>query len=131
MDLSSKNVEQLMMKCLFTSEELEEVRKKGDKHPQEAVVVKGIIHTFGFHPERLKSCEQDVVKMLQQLPAEFHEGYSFLKAPFNAKMEQWGEHRDAEALLSLGMGLGYVKECLPEMFRSSLPGGVPYYQVTV
>ena len=130
MELNRENVESIMKKCLFTKPEIDAAVAAGEKHPQEAVVVKAVAHTFGFHPERLKGSEDDVVSLLRQLPEEFHEGWSFLNAPLNRDKEQWGEQRDAEALISLGIGLGYVTECIPGL-RAALPGGVPYYQVTV
>ncbi len=132
MELTKENVSKLFVKCLFTEKEVEEATKAGETVPTlEAVIVHGAVGSFGLHPERLKTVREEVVSLLQQLPEEFHEGTTFLNAVLTKDCTPWGEQRNANELLVMGMGLGYVKEMLPKQFRHSLVGGVPYYQVTV
>lgn len=126
MELTSKNVDELMMDCLF-----------GDDTPENrarAVVVEGITTKFGFDPDKLAKHRDDITSMLFQLPEQFLQskggGWSFLQACNRADGVQWtGLHKVMECLLMLGLAIGRVKCCMPREFWRVLPGGVPYYVV--
>lgn len=126
LELTTGNVNKTFMNCLF---EDEEIKGKDDKDII-YVPVKGIMTNIGFHPERLESHREEVKELLSQLPEPFFKskggGWSFLNMPMNNKNEQWGEQRNAEQLLLLGMGLGLAEIQLPRELWSTLPGGVPY-----
>ena len=95
-----------------------------------AVLAEGIVRKFGFHPDRLKGHQSEIVAMLEQLPEEFHnDGWSFLNACIDRDGNQWGEQRDVEELFALGGALGIVKCQMPRDMWSMLPGGVPYYTI--
>lgn len=137
MKLTSENVRTVMLDCLFTPEELEGAKNLSEKEPEaiakalDAIVVKGVVRRFGLHKGRVMKHRAEIEEMLRQLPKDFHEGMSFLKAPFDYMDNQWGEQRSAEDLLVLGMAIGNVKQLNPDAMTSVLPGGVPYYQVTI
>lgn len=100
-----------------------------------AVVVRGVMTTILYLPERIEARAGDISSMLDQLPKTFREstggmGDSFSNARFNEDGEQWGEHLDVDHLLCLGMGAGIVQLLTPDRDDwSILPGGLPYFVV--
>lgn len=98
-----------------------------------AVRVEGIVHSFGYHPERLESHREEIRAMLKELPEQFQEtgggGWSFLQLCVDKNGRQWGEHLYMEALICLAMGLGMAKCQMPREIWPVLPGGMPYYVV--
>jgi hypothetical protein len=121
-------VEKVFIDCLFRPEEVEDGKPKEG----EMVVVEAIVATFGFHPARLESHREDVRRFLLLLPDNFFAGkgggWTFLMLPFANDGEQWGEHRNAEQLLALAIGLKFATYPLfadRETWKD-LPGGVPY-----
>lgn len=98
-----------------------------------AVIVEGLVRSFGFNPERIKAHREEIRAALNEMKPEFHiktgGGYSFLALPFTKDDEQWGEQVSAEALLCLGIAAGMVKILLPRALWSALPGGVPYLSI--
>lgn len=125
MELTTENVERVFKDCLFKDEEIK------DGTP-EYVAVKGIMHQFGFHPERLESHREDVRQLLSQLPESFLEskggGHSFINACVTQDGTQWGEHMNMEQLFVLGVGLELARGFeLPGMSDADMP--VPYFVV--
>lgn len=123
MDLTAKNVDTVIRDCLFTDEE----DKSG------AVLAEGIMLKAGFHPERLTSHKEDIVSMLNQLPDEFFAnkggGWSFLNSCNTRDGVQWGEHKDMDALLVLGIAIGKAEIMLPRKMWFIFPGSMPYFRV--
>ena len=121
--LTANRVDTAFRDCLFADGE--------DR--TDFVKAEGVVHTFGFHPGRLKAHESEVREMLEELPEQFmadgRGGWSFLNAPMDKNGDQWGEQVSAEQLLCMGIGLGLVRCQLPREMWSALPGGVPYYVV--
>jgi hypothetical protein len=127
LELTSQNVETTFKDCLFTDiPSQEEIEKR-------AVIVEGILHKFGFVPEKLEEHRADIISMLSCLPDDFMEGkgggMSFLNACVTKNGTQWGEHHTMDLLFSLGQAIGAVKCVLPRNLWAVLPGGMPYYQV--
>ena len=126
MKLTSKNVETIFIDCLFNKDEL-----KDGNPPEDAVMVEGVINKFGFHPKRLESHWQEIRKLLMELPENFQSGkgggWSFLNACMDKDGHQWGEHRNIEQLLALGIATKQVKIQLPRDMWKVLPGGMPYF----
>ena len=120
MELTVENVEEVFKDFLFR--EGEDVTK--------AVKVAGIVHNYGFHPERLKSHFDDIDRFLNQLPDSFHErsggGMSFLNMCDDKDGHQWGEHLYMEQLVALGTGVSRVKYCMSRDMWTVFPGGMPY-----
>jgi len=129
LSLTSSNVEKVFLNCLFKDEEVEGKKMSEIKH----VPVEGIITNIGFHPERLKASEGEIVELLSNLPDTFFEskggGWSFLNMCVDKNEHQWGEQRNSEQLMMLGIGIGKVKILLPRAMWCTLPGGVPYLVV--
>jgi hypothetical protein len=124
--LTAQNVHNTVIDCLF-EEDTPENRAR-------SVIVEGILYNFGFDPTKLEKHKEDIADMLRQLPPTFKQevggGWSFLNACIRAvDGVQWGEHRDMDALFSLGMAVGLVKSCLPREQWSQLPNGMPYYVI--
>ena len=123
MELTTHNVEFIFLDCLF--------RESEDKTL--AVIVEGIINDFGFHPDRLKQHEEDIYSLLKELPDEFQRdtgsGWSFLNACNDKNGILWGQHRNIEQLVTLGIGIEKAKYSLPRQLWPALPGGMPYLVV--
>lgn len=119
---NAQNIDKILKDCLF----------RDGEDQSTAVIAKGIVTNFGFHPKRLKAHHAEIVEELSSLPREFYTngggGWSFLNMCNDNNGVQWGEHRNMEQLVCLGIGLELVKELMPGM-RDVLPGGVPYYVV--
>lgn len=121
MTLTAENVETVFMNCLFLEGE----------DTSQAKIVKGIVSEYGFHPQRLESYKVKIAEMLGCLPDEFREdkggGWSFLNACNTKDGYQWGEHRNIEQLLALGIATQQAKMLLPREMWHVLPGGMPYF----
>lgn len=130
MQLTSANVNAVLRDCLFKGEEVPDMN-----NPPPHVPVNGIMMNLAFHPERLESHREDVRSMLAQLDDAFmHDkggGMSLLNMCVTKDGEQYGEHRDADALYMLANGLGLAKFTMPREMWSILPGAVPYITVTL
>lgn len=119
---NAQNINTILHDCLF---------RDGEDHSNH-VKAKGIVTNFGFHPVRLESHRTEIAAELRDLPTEFYAdgggGWSFLNMCVNKAGIQWGEHKNMEQLVCLGIGLGLVKEVMPDM-RHVMPGGMPYYVI--
>ena len=94
------------------------------------VEAEGLLTKIGFHPERLESHRDEVIELLEMLPDTFRKdgggGWSFIKMPFTKDGEQWGEHKNADELLMLAVGLGLMQYLTTRDLWPYLPGGMPY-----
>lgn len=126
--LTAAAVNEILKRCMFVRGE--------DTHNH--IIGEGVINKFGFHPQRLKESEEDVLFLLRQLPKDFQDkrygdgmgdGQSFLNAYIDKDGNQWGEHLDIEKLIVLGKALGLVDYCFPREMWPELPGGLPYFVV--
>ena len=124
MILTSANVEAVFIDCLFRDGEVIDG----------AVPAVGVLHTFGFHPERLESHRADVESMLAELPTNFRVsgggGWSFLNLCVRADGVQWtGLHKVQEELVALAIGLGLGSLMPGRELWPAMPGGLPYFQI--
>lgn len=127
----AERVDQIVGDCLFTEDE---IQQSPNGTPEDAVIVSGIVNNFGFNPARLESHRDDVRAILDMMPEEFHAGgegggHSFLRMCMTRNGEQWGVPRNMEVLIALGIGLGYVRYCLPREMWTILPGEMPYLTI--
>jgi len=128
MKLTAENVNKSFMNVLFRDDEVVD-----GKPILEPVLVEGVLNKFGFHPVRLQEEKENVREMLADLPKEFQPdtggGWSFLNACMDKEGNQWGEHRDIEQLVCLGIALNLAAYTLPRPMWEALPGGMPYFGV--
>lgn len=114
------------MDCLFKENEIVDSKPIVDP-----VIGNGIMHNFGFHPQRLESYKQEIIDMLGELPESFKEGMTFLNMCTDKDDNQWGEQLDCERLMALGNAIGKIEILVPRDLWSHLPGGVPYLKVNI
>jgi hypothetical protein len=124
MKLTAENLHTIFMDCLF----------KADEPTEPHVIGHGVLHDFGFQPDRLKAHETEIEELLNQLPEQFHEaggqGWSFLNACVDRNGDLWtGDHASVQQLMALGGALGRIKFLFPKEDWRHLPGGVPYFVV--
>lgn len=131
--LTAEAVDNIFTKCLFTDEEIKDL-KKGEI-PEGGVKAEGVLRTFVFHPQRLQEHKTEIVELLKEVAPEFHYnsggGFTFLKLPWDKHDNHWGEHLNAEQLVVLGLAVRHVAYCLPRTVWSALPGGMPYLMINV
>lgn len=124
MELTAQNVEVIFLDCLF----------RDGEDASKAKIVNGVVTDFGFHPERLENRKPEISELLDRLPDEFHAnkggGWSFLNACLTKSGEHWGEHRNIEQLLALGIATEQAKILMPREMWKLFPGGMPYFAVT-
>lgn len=125
--LTAQRLEEIFKNCFYKDDEITD---EGPIIP--AVEVEGIICKFGFHPIRLNEYKLEIEQMLTELPEQFKEGggWSFLNATLTKEGRLWGEHKNIEQLMCLGMAIGKVKYNLARDLWTALPGGMPYFYVT-
>lgn len=122
--LTAEKVTTIFNDCLFRDDE------NTDNH----IKAEGIMTNVGFHPDRLKGYQGNIIAMLKELPDGFMKskggGWSFLQACNDRHGHQWtGLHQTMEQLFLLGIGINRVKSQLPKEIWSVLPGGMPYYVI--
>ena len=124
MELTTVKVSEILKDCLF----------KEDEDQSKAVIINGVVSNYGLHPDRLKNHILEIEKLLAELPDSFHEGkgggMSFLNACMDRSGRQWGEHRNIEELVVLGLAVNKVKYCAARDMWAVFPGGMPYFVVT-
>ena len=122
-----QELDELIRYCLFKEEEL----PGNNAIPDGAVLVEGLTGKFAFHPARLQEIKPKVKSLIRDLvqPSFFASrggGMSFIKLPESKDGTVWGEHRSANALLCLAIGLKEATILGPRHLWYLFPGGVPY-----
>ena len=142
-ELTAQNVQNVVMNCLLKDQELPKIPEEIIQDEQAVLdflqkagvnCVPGhgaMLHAF-FHKGRLEESAGQIKDMLRQLPEAFDAngeggGHSFLCACVNRQEELWGQHRDVDALLTLGIAAGLVRYLLPRDMWHVLPGQLPYF----
>lgn len=125
--LTTAAVQEITKRVLFKDDEITD-----GKPPANAVIVDGLVNKFAFHPERVAAAKKEIDVLLNELPDNFHlskgGGWSFLNAFEDKHGNHWGEHRDMETLICLGIAVGSAA-WLGREVMISLPGGVPYFEI--
>ena len=121
MKLTSENVTSILHYCLFNDGE----------NTDNYVEAQGIQVDAGFHPERLKEKEADIVALLMQLPDDYMSniggGMSFSRMCIDRTGEYWTDlHSVCEELVLLGTAIKKVSFVLPKRQWFLFPDGMPY-----
>jgi hypothetical protein len=125
LELNVKNVHNIFTDCMF---------KDNPKPGTKFIPGWGITVSVGFDPERIEKHASEIKEMLDNLPDDFKAekggGMSFLEACVTKDGNHWGEHKDMQELMLLGLASGYVKYLIanPQMWHI-FPGNVPYFMV--
>lgn len=124
MELTSENVDKIIRECLF----------KQDENTANFIDGSAVMWKIGYHPERLKSNEENIKSMLSCLPDDFMKskggGMTFLNACMDRNGKQWADlHETVDKLVSLGIASGQMSFCLPREMWDVMPGGMPYIVV--
>lgn len=121
MKLTSENVHNVFMDCLFSE----------DEDTSNAKICEGVMTKVGLHRGRLESHIPDVKSMLDDLPDSFKKtsggGMSFLNMCEDKNGEQWtGMHQTMDELICLGIGIDKLSFLMEREMWNVLPGGMPY-----
>lgn len=123
--LTASAVEAILDECLF----------RVGEDTSDPAVGNGVVCDFGFHRERLNARKADILALLHELPEQFQVdsggGWSFLNACVTKDGSHWGEHRNIEQLMALGIASEQASLLLPRELWAALPGGMPYFCVTI
>lgn len=99
----------------------------------DAKLVRAVINTFGFSSSALEKHKEAIMKELAGMQDVFFEtpggGMSMLQMVMDLNGEHWAEHRNAEALIALGIGIGMVSFPIPREIWRALPGSMPYIMI--
>jgi len=127
MTLTAEAVNELVTKCLYQEDEID---SEVGGAPKDAIVVEGIVRTFGFHPERVQEAKSEIRAFVRELPDEFLTtgggGMSFLQLCKDKHGHQWAEHGTMEGLVAIAIAANIGNYCVPREMWSVFPGGVPY-----
>lgn len=130
--INPEEVNKAFLSCLYEPEEMGDSKEP----PKDAVIVVGIRERYAFHPKRLEEKRSKVTEWIKALPHKFRinegGGWSFLNACMQENGFQWtGLHERMEQLFCLAMGLGLAECQIPRHLWPALPGGMPYYGISV
>lgn len=136
--LSCARIDEITKACLLTDKEAnsdefqEEIEMLQDGKAIDSpkiLTAQGITMNIGFHKKRLTEYSNEIWGMLNFLPEEIKKGVSFLNLCMDKNGSQWGEHRNIESLLLLGIALDMIIFPLPKSLWSALPGSMPMVQL--
>ena len=138
MKLTAQNDSEIVTDCLsreqgeLSESEAQQIRETNTA-PAGWIIVEGVTRRFLFNLERVEKHREEIGEMLRQLPEQFQPngggGWSFLNACMTINGEQWGDHRDIDDLLCLGLATKQAAILMPKSMWSALPGGMPYFGV--
>ena len=121
MKLSAENVTNVL-DIVLSSEKVE---------TNNNICVKGIIHDYCFDKKKINEYQSDIESMLECLPDEFKEGWSFLNLCLDKDGNQWTSfHLTMEHLVVLGIAIERVVFPFPRDVWDVLPGCMPYILIT-
>ena len=130
MDNIAEKVELIFNDCLFKSNEIVD-----GKPIVEPLAVEGICGKFGFNPYRVENHTEEIKKILNEMPDEFHAGkgggMSFLNMCNDKNGHQWGEQTNMEQLVVLGIATGMVKYGMLRDMWHVLTGGMTYIIINI
>lgn len=135
--LTATRVHQLLLSCLYDDSDIENGALKSTALP--AVQVHACRLKIGFNPNKLAEATEAIKATLKELPHFFHlnqyvknggDGSSFLTMCMDAEGNQWGEHRNCDELLALGLAIDCVEFPMERALWSCLPGGMPFVATT-
>ncbi len=118
----AEEVDRIFIDCLF----------KEDESKENPLIVDGIIHKFGFNPQKIEKHKEEIVEILgeEKFPDEFYEkkggGWTFLNFCNTKDGTQWGEHTNMEQLVVLGIAINKIAYLMPKEMWGILPGSMPY-----
>lgn len=121
--LTSENVEKLFQSLLV--QEGEQIPDKSN-----STTVRGITVHVSFRTTKIAKHKEEIRAMLNELPKQFRGshggGWTFLNMVTREDGSQWGEQRQAEWLLLMGIAASLVKYLMPREDWDMFPGGMPY-----
>jgi hypothetical protein len=111
MKLTSQNVNDTLLKCLYREEEI--TRRGREVIMKEAKIVKGLQAQFGLKPSVVEEQRENIESMLMQLPPSFffrEEGESYVNAVVDGMGKQWTDfHQRVDELICLGLAIDAIK----------------------
>ena len=122
--LNAQRLEEILVDCLF----------KDGEPTDSAVTAQAVTLDLSFHPGRLANHKAEILDMLNELPADFHDeaggGMSYMHAGKTKYGDQWAEHPTIDKLLVLGIATEQAQILLPRDLWHALPGQMPYFSIT-
>lgn len=134
MKLTAENVKATVMACLYDDSDIVNgAVREGAPAP---VAVRSVMLSVGFNSEKLKTQVENIKSMLNDLSLDFFPvdqggggGHSFLSLCATKDGELWGQHRNCDELLALGMAAGFCTFLVERDLWRAMPGGMPYIQI--
>jgi hypothetical protein len=91
------------------------------------LLIEGIVETFSLSGAKVAEYAAEIGDMVNKLPREFAEGWSFQNMCMTKSGTQWADkQQSAEQLMVLGQAVGRIEIMTPRKVWHVLPGGVPF-----
>ncbi len=132
--LNSDTVNRIFGECLLTSDEARDnTFVNGNTINEEKVtLIQGVLSRFGLNKARLDANAADIAELLNELPSEFKDGWTFLNMCTDKDGNNWTDlHQTMEQLVVLGIGVNKISYPFPKEMWKALPGGMPYIKVNI
>lgn len=132
--INAEEVQEIFFNCMWSDKQIETL---GEEYLlNNSLVFEGLTIKAAFNPERIEYHAKRITEILGELNPQFFPegggGSSFLQLPFTKDDEQWGEHRNAEQLMLLGMAIYKVKYALSDRkMWVAFAGHMPYLIVNL
>lgn len=127
MHLTSQNVDTVFRSCLWSEEDVKMFSR--EELIKRSILIKGVVINIGFRPEGIEKHRESIILMLSDLSADFDSGSSFLLAAQDKFGNMWGEHRNVDQLICLGLAIDRIEFMMERELWDLFPGGVPYFKV--
>lgn len=134
MKLTATNVKATLMACLYDDADV--VDGKLREGVPEPVMVHSVMLKAGLNSAKLKLQIDNIKAMLNELSLDFFPeaqggggGMSFLRLCVTKDGEHWGEHRNCDELVALGLAAGFCSFPMERSLWSALPGSMPYVSI--
>lgn len=120
--LNASRVNEILMDCLLTNDQIEDGRPK---QGIDVIYASSVMNQFGLQKVKVNEHEKEIKSLLSLIDPSFAKGMSFLNMCMDKDGNHWGEHRNCDELLALGNAVGCA-EIITALPAASLPGGMPY-----
>jgi hypothetical protein len=127
LELTSANVRNVVNASMFAAEDV-----INGVPVREPLTVKGLNVQLSFDPQRVTANKSQVRELVEQLSPAFRDqnGMSFMGLPVRSDGVQWGQYRNADELVCLGLATGdLVLIPADRADWKDLPGKLPYVAI--
>ena len=128
MMLDAKEIHEVFMDCFYEDEEIDQAELEGGEMTP-LLKLEGCMVNVGFDPARVQKNQEKIEAFLNEVPNIFYTGANFTMLYMDKDGNHWGEHKNCDELLILGLAIDRFHYLLPREVWKALPGGMPYIKL--